>query len=63
MLGYAPAVRFCRFPWCAGTGPSLPAPALQAKGADLVIALTHMRLPNDLRLAESAPEIDLVLGG
>ncbi|KAL4419585.1 hypothetical protein ABPG77_004834 [Micractinium sp. CCAP 211/92] len=36
---------------------------LRAKGADLVIALTHMRLPNDLRLAESAPEIDLVLGG
>ncbi|KAL4457316.1 hypothetical protein ABPG75_012181 [Micractinium tetrahymenae] len=36
---------------------------LRTRGADLVIALTHMRLPNDLRLAESVPEIDLVLGG
>ncbi len=29
----------------------------------MVIALTHMRLPNDLRLAENVPGIDLVLGG
>lgn len=29
----------------------------------MVIALTHMRLPNDLRLAEGVPGIDLVLGG
>jgi 2',3'-cyclic-nucleotide 2'-phosphodiesterase (5'-nucleotidase family) len=28
-----------------------------------VIALTHMRTPNDIRLAESVPEIDLILGG
>ncbi|KAL3309485.1 hypothetical protein Ciccas_011968 [Cichlidogyrus casuarinus] len=30
---------------------------------DIVIALTHMRLPNDCLLAESVPEVDLVLGG
>ena len=29
----------------------------------MVIALTHMRWPNDLRLATQVPEIDLVLGG
>ncbi|CAI2738011.1 unnamed protein product [Dicrocoelium dendriticum] len=30
---------------------------------DLVIALTHMRWPNDRKLAEMVPEIDLILGG
>ncbi|KNE59811.1 hypothetical protein AMAG_05269 [Allomyces macrogynus ATCC 38327] len=30
---------------------------------DMVIALTHMRLPNDERLAREVKEIDLVLGG
>ena len=30
---------------------------------DLIIALTHMRLPNDERLAKEVREIDLVLGG
>jgi 5'-nucleotidase len=30
---------------------------------DFVIALTHMRLSNDRILANSVPEIDLVLGG
>ena len=30
---------------------------------DLVVALTHMRVPNDERLAREVPEIDLVLGG
>jgi 5'-nucleotidase len=30
---------------------------------DYVIALTHMRLPNDIILAEDVPEIDLILGG
>lgn len=44
------------------TATSCPA-RLQAQGAEVVIALTHMRLPNDLRLAQSAPGIDLVLGG
>lgn len=30
---------------------------------DCVIALTHFRTPNDIRLADSVPEIDLILGG
>lgn len=30
---------------------------------DYVIALTHFRTPNDIRLADSVPEIDLILGG
>ncbi len=28
-----------------------------------MIALTHMRTPNDLRLAKEVEEIDLILGG
>ncbi|KAL1115309.1 hypothetical protein AAG570_007340 [Ranatra chinensis] len=36
---------------------------LKQEGCDYVIALTHMRSPNDARLAENCPEIDLVLGG
>ena len=28
-----------------------------------MIALTHMRMPNDIRLAENVEEIDLILGG
>ena len=28
-----------------------------------MIALTHMRTPNDTRLAELVPEVDLILGG
>lgn len=35
----------------------------QAHRVDYVIALTHMRLPNDMRLAEQVAEIDLILGG
>lgn len=40
-------------------------PALRAQGAEIVIALTHMREPNDLKLAEKTPPglIDLILGG
>lgn len=30
---------------------------------DYVIALTHFRTPNDILLADSVPEIDLILGG
>lgn len=30
---------------------------------DVVVALTHMRQPNDIILAESVAGIDLVLGG
>ncbi|XP_071092097.1 mannosylglucosyl-3-phosphoglycerate phosphatase-like [Haliotis cracherodii] len=33
------------------------------QGCDMVIALTHMRWPNDRRLAESVPDIDIILGG
>lgn len=36
-------------------------PCLQ--GCDYVIALTHMRTPNDIRLAENVDGIDLILGG
>lgn len=40
---------------------------LRQKGATLIIALTHMRSPNDLLLAKSQPDdgsgIDLILGG
>ena len=32
-------------------------------GCDIVIALTHMRNPNDIRLANKAQNIDLILGG
>ena len=28
-----------------------------------MIALTHMRWPNDIRLAKNVSEIDLILGG
>ena len=28
-----------------------------------MIALTHMRQPNDIKLAENSPRIDLILGG
>nr|CAD7396689.1 unnamed protein product [Timema cristinae] len=36
---------------------------LKEEGCDYVIALTHMRTPNDIRLAENVNEIDLILGG
>ncbi len=32
-------------------------------GCEVVVALTHMRTDNDVRLAEKVPEIDLILGG
>ncbi|MCJ1469141.1 hypothetical protein MMC07_007774 [Pseudocyphellaria aurata] len=40
-------------------------PELRAQGAEIVIALTHMREPNDLKLAEKTPLglLDMVLGG
>ena len=34
-----------------------------SEGVDIVIALTHMRMPNDMRLAEEVSKIDLILGG
>ncbi|KAL0979082.1 hypothetical protein UPYG_G00180280 [Umbra pygmaea] len=36
---------------------------LRVKGADLVIALTHMRWHNDIRLATDSKGLDLILGG
>ena len=37
---------------------------LKEEGCDYIIALTHMRLPNDRVLAEKCQgEIDLILGG
>jgi len=36
---------------------------LKNEGADLVIALTHMRMPNDYLLAHEVPEVDIILGG
>ncbi|XP_019868565.2 mannosylglucosyl-3-phosphoglycerate phosphatase isoform X1 [Aethina tumida] len=36
---------------------------LKQEGCDYVIALTHMRTPNDVKLAENTEDIDLILGG
>jgi len=36
---------------------------MREEGADVVIALTHMRVPNDELLAHEVPEIDIILGG
>ena len=37
---------------------------LKEQGCDYIIALTHMRLPNDRILAENCQgEVDLILGG
>eukprot|EP00302_Diacronema_sp_CCMP2436_P021023 CAMPEP_0179961718 /NCGR_PEP_ID=MMETSP0983-20121128/29838_1 /TAXON_ID=483367 /ORGANISM="non described non described, Strain CCMP 2436" /LENGTH=300 /DNA_ID=CAMNT_0021874183 /DNA_START=100 /DNA_END=999 /DNA_ORIENTATION=+ len=38
-------------------------PRLRADGCELVIALTHSRVPNDERLARECPFLDLILGG
>jgi 5'-nucleotidase len=37
--------------------------ALQAEGVDKIVALTHVGLPADLRLAEAVPGLDVVVGG
>lgn len=36
---------------------------LKSQGCTYIIALTHMRLPNDRILAKNCPGIDLILGG
>jgi len=36
---------------------------LKANGCDMIIALTHMRGPNDEKLAMEVPDIHLILGG
>ncbi|KUI63462.1 Trifunctional nucleotide phosphoesterase protein YfkN [Cytospora mali] len=39
-------------------------PKLRAEGADVIVALTHMREPNDNKLAENVgDQIDIILGG
>lgn len=38
-------------------------PMLKEKGCDLLVALTHMRMPNDTRLASEVPELHLILAG
>ena len=35
----------------------------ESQNCDIIIALTHMRLPNDRVLADSVPGVDLCLGG
>lgn len=36
---------------------------LRKEGCDIIIALTHMRTPNDVKLAANCSGIDLILGG
>lgn len=36
---------------------------LRAQGADVIVALTHMKVDIDQQLARHVPEIDLILGG
>lgn len=36
---------------------------LKKSGADVVIALTHMNMSEDIQLAKNVPEIDVILGG
>lgn len=36
---------------------------LKKDGCEIVIALTHMRTPNDIKLAKNSTGIDLILGG
>ncbi|GEM85529.1 bifunctional metallophosphatase/5'-nucleotidase [Meiothermus granaticius] len=38
-------------------------PELKAKGAQVIIALTHMTMADDEQLAASVPGLDLILGG
>ena len=42
---------------------TLTAQLKDEENCDIVIALTHMRQPNDIKLAENASRIDLILGG
>lgn len=36
---------------------------LRSKGADLIIVLSHLGLPQDLQLAQKVPDIDILLSG
>ena len=59
----------CLHPWPLLARKHVLAPCahtpahVQAAGVDVVVALTHMRAPNDVLLLEEVPEIDVVLGG
>lgn len=44
-------------------GRRLASELRREQGCQVVVALTHMRVPNDERLAAEAPEFDVVLGG
>ena len=44
-------------------GRRLASELRREQGCHVVVALTHMRVPNDERLAAEAPEFDVVLGG
>ncbi|GIX89859.1 hypothetical protein CDAR_9371 [Caerostris darwini] len=44
-------------------GKKLAQELKEKEKVDFVIALTHMRMPNDIRLAKNVEEIDLILGG
>ncbi|PAA48320.1 hypothetical protein BOX15_Mlig025898g5 [Macrostomum lignano] len=53
-------IRF--FDFCT-RGEQLAAKLKSEQSCDLVIALTHMRWPNDRKLARAAHHIDIILGG
>lgn len=36
---------------------------MRSEGCDIIIALTHMRTPNDIELATNCQKLDLILGG
>jgi 5'-nucleotidase len=38
-------------------------PALKARGASIIVAVTHLAFDDDRRLAQRFPQIDLVIGG
>jgi 5'-nucleotidase len=38
-------------------------PQMKREGADVIIALTHLRIQTDKALAEQVPDIDLIVGG
>ena len=60
--GRAPCVVPTRRPFCCCL-TVLDYRGPQDEGADLVVALTHMRTPNDRHLAAEVPELSLILGG
>ena len=53
------ALQYTDFVQCAND----TAAQLRAAGAEVIIAITHFRLPNDQRLAREALDVDVILGG